>query len=388
MPSQGLGLAPRLRYLAWRARRIDVGSVVERAKEASQQHGKWTPAVVVDMLWQAGFRNVGFQDYIDYDFAILNRAERATYMTHPVSNQLSQKYDHPDFRGLFQDKVEFDRVFTDHLHREWMVVEEGNAEAVRAFAERHGTIVTKEPVGQAGTGVHRYHAADIDGLGWLPPRPARARRAAHRRGHRPARRPRGGLPGNGQHHPGDGLLRRREDAHPRDGAEVRTRRGERPDDVRRLLHDARRERPRRRPGLRLARARPRDAPRQRLAHRRLPAADDGRGRSSSSTGSPASSPRCSTSAGTSSSPPTGPCSSRATGARACTRTSPASPASAPATSRATARPSGSDARRNRERTFPHARSGGNIPSRGSEVVRPRARCRAAWTGVPGRAGCP
>ena len=161
MPSQGLGLAPRLRYLAGRARRIDVGSVLERAKEASAQHGKWTPAVVVDMLWQAGFRNVGFQDYIDYDFAILAADERATYMTHPVSNQLSQKYDHPDFRHIFQDKVEFDRVFSEHLHREWMVVEEGNAEAVREFTQREGTIVTKEPVGQAGTGVHRYHSADV-----------------------------------------------------------------------------------------------------------------------------------------------------------------------------------------------------------------------------------
>src|SRR5688572_15885901 len=162
MPSQGLGLAPRLRYLAARARRIDVGSVVERAKESSAQHGKWMPAVLVDMLWQAGLRNVGFQDYIDYDFAILSRDERATYMTHPVSNQLSQKYDHPDFRHIFQDKVEFDRVFSEHLHREWMVAGEGNADDVKAFTQRHGTIVTKEPVGQAGTGVHRYHAAEID----------------------------------------------------------------------------------------------------------------------------------------------------------------------------------------------------------------------------------
>jgi hypothetical protein len=79
-----------------------------------------------------------------------------------VSNQLSQKFDHPDFRYIFQDKVEFDRVFGEHLHREWMVVEEDNAAEVRAFAERLGTIVTKEPVGQAGTGVHRYHAAEID----------------------------------------------------------------------------------------------------------------------------------------------------------------------------------------------------------------------------------
>ncbi len=162
MPRKGLGIAPRLRYLAGRARRIDVGSVVVRAKEASHQHGRWTPWIVVDMLWQAGFRNVGFQDYIDYDFAILRSSERATYMTHPVSNQLSQKYDDPDHRGLFQDKIEFNRVFSEHLHRDWMIVDEGNADDVRAFTESHGTIVTKEPVGQAGTGVHRYHAADID----------------------------------------------------------------------------------------------------------------------------------------------------------------------------------------------------------------------------------
>jgi hypothetical protein len=162
MPSQGFSPVTRLRYLAGRARRIDVGSVVERAKEASAQHGKALPLVVADMLFQAGVKNVGFQDYIDYDFAILTPAERATYMTHPVSNQISQKYDHPDYRGLFQDKVEFDRTFSDFLRRDWMVVDAGNADELRAFTERLGTIVTKEPVGQAGTGVHRYHAAEVE----------------------------------------------------------------------------------------------------------------------------------------------------------------------------------------------------------------------------------
>jgi hypothetical protein len=161
MPQNDLGLGPRLRYLAGRARRIDVGSVIVRARETAARHHRWTPAVVVDMLWSAGFRQVGFQDYVDYDFAILTRAERATFMTHPVSNELSQKYDHPDFRHIFQDKVEFDRAFSPFLRREWMVVAPGNADEVRAFTERERTIVTKEPVGQAGTGVHRYHAADI-----------------------------------------------------------------------------------------------------------------------------------------------------------------------------------------------------------------------------------
>ena len=162
MPSQGFSPVTRLRYLAGRARRIDVGSVVERAKEASAQHGKALPLVVADMLFQAGVKNVGFQDYIDYDFAILTPAERATYMTHPVSNQISQKYDHPDYRGLFQDKVEFDRTFSEFLRRDWMVVDADNADDLRAFTERLGTIVTKEPVGQAGTGVHRYHADEVE----------------------------------------------------------------------------------------------------------------------------------------------------------------------------------------------------------------------------------
>lgn len=154
-------LAPRVRYLLDRARRIDVASVIERAKEASQQHGKPVPVVVVDMLWSAGRHNVGFQDYIDYDFAILTKAERDTYMTHPVSNQISQQYDHPDFRHLFHDKAEFNQRFDALLKREWMLITPDNADELRAFTERQGTIVVKETHGQAGTGVHRYHAADV-----------------------------------------------------------------------------------------------------------------------------------------------------------------------------------------------------------------------------------
>ncbi|HEX5857449.1 MAG TPA: sugar-transfer associated ATP-grasp domain-containing protein [Microbacterium sp.] len=162
MPSKGLGLAPRFRYLIERARRIDAGSVIERAKEASAQHGKAVPVVVADMLWSAARHNVGFQDYIDYDFAILDRDERATYMTHPVSNQISQRYAHPDYRHIFHDKIEFDRAFDPYLRREWMVIEEGNADELRSFVERQGTVIVKTPMGQAGSGVFRYHAADVE----------------------------------------------------------------------------------------------------------------------------------------------------------------------------------------------------------------------------------
>lgn len=161
MSRKGLGLSARIRYAAKRLRRIDVGSVFARAKEASKLHGKPAPLIVADMLWSAARHHVGFQDYVDYDFAILSRAERETYMTHPVSNQISQRYAQPAYRQTFHDKIAFDRAFAEHLHRDWMVVEEGNAAELAAFVQRLGTVIVKTPMGQAGSGVFRYHAADV-----------------------------------------------------------------------------------------------------------------------------------------------------------------------------------------------------------------------------------
>ncbi|WP_194419648.1 sugar-transfer associated ATP-grasp domain-containing protein [Microbacterium abyssi] len=161
MPANGLGVMPRLRYLANRARRIDVGSVFTRAREVRDQHGKAVPVVLVDMLWSAAFKNVGFQDYVDFDFAVLNAAERATYMTHPVSNQLSQRYDAEPYRHIFHDKLEFNRVFDEFLRRAWIELTDDNADKLEEFIRRHGTIIAKTRMGQAGSGVKRYHAAEV-----------------------------------------------------------------------------------------------------------------------------------------------------------------------------------------------------------------------------------
>ncbi|SDQ50115.1 sugar-transfer associated ATP-grasp domain-containing protein [Microbacterium sp. cf332] len=154
-------LTPALPFLWERARRVNPSSLVARARRAGRRHGRSTVGVVVDMLWQAGVRGVGFQDYVDYDFAMLTRAERATYMTSPVSHRFAVRFDDPAYRHLFHDKVAFNGTFAEYLQREWMVVTDGNAAEVRAFALRHGTVVTKEPLGRAGLGVHRYRADDV-----------------------------------------------------------------------------------------------------------------------------------------------------------------------------------------------------------------------------------
>ncbi|MGP6205891.1 sugar-transfer associated ATP-grasp domain-containing protein [Microbacterium sp. F2] len=160
MASRGLG--SRFGYMVARLKVIDLPSVIERAREVSEQFHKWTPAVVVDMFWQATFHQVGFQDYVDYDFAILNRRERRTMMTHPHSNKYSYTFDDPEYRGIFYDKWEFDRVFSEYLGRDWMMVTDDNVDELRAFGEAHPVLITKKQAGRSGAAINRYYSTEIE----------------------------------------------------------------------------------------------------------------------------------------------------------------------------------------------------------------------------------
>ena len=167
MTVKGLGLKTRLRYLGERVRGFDAASLVARAREVATAHHKAVPIVLADMLWSAAFRNTAFQDYVDFDFVILSREERATFMTHSLSNHIAMKFDHPDFRSLFHDKLEFNHTFDGFLGREWLDVRTASDAQVQEFVRRHGRVMGKVPFSDSGHGVQRYEAdsiADWDGL--------------------------------------------------------------------------------------------------------------------------------------------------------------------------------------------------------------------------------
>ena len=206
MSANRFSLKSRLRYISDRARNIDVGSVVTRAREVALEHRKPVPTVLVDMLWSAAFRNTAFQDYVDWDFAILSKAERATFMTHSISNHIAMKFDHPAHRSTFHHKIEFNRAFDAFLGREWLDVRSASSDEVRAFVERHRRVIGKVPVSSAGHGVERYEADEIDRLGRVPHRPARQGADSARGVHHAASDPRGDLPGNREHHPDHHVL--------------------------------------------------------------------------------------------------------------------------------------------------------------------------------------
>ncbi|MGB4778048.1 sugar-transfer associated ATP-grasp domain-containing protein [Microbacterium sp.] len=161
MTTSGLALHDRLRFLLQRARGFDLGSVTGRARKTARVHGKSYPLVLADMLWSAARHRVGFNDYIEFDFAILTRSERATWVTSPLALELSKKFDDPAFVHHFHDKLEFNRLFDRFLGREWLDVENTDAEELREFAQRHPVLIGKEPVSKSGFGVSRYDTTGI-----------------------------------------------------------------------------------------------------------------------------------------------------------------------------------------------------------------------------------
>lgn len=151
----------RLKYLLNRARRLSPSNLFGFAARIA--HGTRRPrlVIVLDMLWCAVVYEAGFQDYVDWDFHLLTRRERRTYMTHPKSNHLVERYNQPAFRHTFRDKIEFDTAFAPDIGREWLDVREASPERLRDFAERHGRIMAKVPDSLSGNGIRSHRAADV-----------------------------------------------------------------------------------------------------------------------------------------------------------------------------------------------------------------------------------
>lgn len=155
-------LSTRVGYLIERARVLNFGSVVERAKQTAQQHSKRWPIVLADMLIESGVHGTNFQDYVDWDFARLKNKERRTYLTNGISAYIVEQYNDPEYFKYLEDKVEFNKRFGEYLHREWFLVTEHTAQELQEFMTRQEKVIAKVPVSNSGYGVDLYFAKDVE----------------------------------------------------------------------------------------------------------------------------------------------------------------------------------------------------------------------------------
>ncbi len=157
----GLGAARRVRYLFDRVAALDAGRLWRLAGSISKDARKPRVWILADMMYSSVVYEIAFQDYQDWDFFDLNRAERRTFMSHPKSNHLALKLNHPDFRSKLADKSQFNQEFAPYLGREWLDVRQADADEIEAFVTRHGSVMAKVPDSLGGIGIAKRNASEI-----------------------------------------------------------------------------------------------------------------------------------------------------------------------------------------------------------------------------------
>jgi len=152
----------RFSYFLERARAANLPRVWQMAGAIGHQFRKPRLNVFCDMLWSAARYDCAFQDFQDWDFAILSRAERRTYITHPMSNRyaLQLNTDKPANRDL-SDKSRFNVRFSDVIGREWLDVRETDEDELAAFLNRFTDVMVKVPDSLGGKGIERIRTADV-----------------------------------------------------------------------------------------------------------------------------------------------------------------------------------------------------------------------------------
>ncbi|GAA3903226.1 hypothetical protein GCM10022382_07830 [Microbacterium invictum] len=151
----------RARFFVRRVTSFDRERVMQFARQSAALSKAPVWWVAADMAWCAVRYETTFENYSEWDFRILKRRERQTYMTDPKSFHLSRRLNDDSQRAIFDDKLEFAQRFGDELGREWLDVAKADAGELESFVRRHDRVITKNPGGVGGNGITMRDAAEI-----------------------------------------------------------------------------------------------------------------------------------------------------------------------------------------------------------------------------------
>lgn len=151
----------RIRYVFERATKINFKRIIGFARQAQRVTPR-TPLwiIIPDMFFCVVRYQTTFEHYAQWDYRLLRGRERATFMTEPKSAMLSRAFNSQAKRKIFDDKVEFAKVFSDCIGREWIDLRTASETEIADFVARHPKVIAKDPEGVGGDDIKVYNVAD------------------------------------------------------------------------------------------------------------------------------------------------------------------------------------------------------------------------------------
>ena len=132
-------------------------NMFDAAKQVSKKTGKSYFKVLFDIIHCGLKYQAGYHDYIEFEFYLLSKEERKTYLTRGINNEIVKKYNNKDFFDKFNDKIEFNRRFEKYLKRDWIYLREVKGETFAEFLKGKKAVIIKPIDGEGGVGIEKIN---------------------------------------------------------------------------------------------------------------------------------------------------------------------------------------------------------------------------------------
>lgn len=157
----------KLNYLLARLIKLNYFNMFKIAKSVSVKADKPYVYILADMV-RCGLKyQAGYYDYQEFEFYNIDKDKRSTYLTRGKNNAIIKKYNNKNYFHIFNDKIEFNKTFSEYLNRDWLDMKTASIEEFKKFVKKNPDIIAKIIDGEGGNGIEKYSVSsdsDIDGI--------------------------------------------------------------------------------------------------------------------------------------------------------------------------------------------------------------------------------
>ena len=138
------------RFLLKSFKKTTISSLITIVKKIKQQTKK--KFILIDILYCSIKYRAAFYDYLEFEFYLLNKEQRKTYLTNGKNNEIIDLFNDKNYRHIFDNKDEFNDHFKKYLKRDFLKPN-FTKEHLGRFLENKNKIIIKPVSGVGGEGI-------------------------------------------------------------------------------------------------------------------------------------------------------------------------------------------------------------------------------------------
>lgn len=146
----------KMQYILKRLKNLEWRQFIVVVKKIAKKTNRSKIMIFLDCIWCGFCYGAGYMDYYEFEFYLLKRKERKTYLTSTINNKIIAKYNDKQYTKIFKNKILFNQTFKEYIHRDFIDLQKSSFEEFQTFMKGKEKIVGKEIDECGGKGIKIY----------------------------------------------------------------------------------------------------------------------------------------------------------------------------------------------------------------------------------------